>query len=232
MQAAETTLFRRHAWLTLASLALILLWDALSYRYGLDTWLAEPWASSTGFALKNHWLLSNVLHDGARKLAAVLALILLIAIWRPVGALRQLTRVERIWLLTTIVSALLLVNLLKLASSSSCPWDMQPFGGQASYVSHWAWGLLDGGPGHCFPAGHASAGFSWIAAYFVLRPHAPRAAMRWLCLALAAGFILGFVQQLRGAHYLSHTLWSAWLCWSWAWLCSLLLPVLTRKNTD
>lgn len=232
MQAVETTPLRRHAWLTLAGLALILLWDALSYHYGLDTRLAEPWASSNGFVLKNHWLLSTVLHDGARKFAAVLALALLIAIWRPFGVLKQLARVERVWLLTTILTALLLINTLKLTSASSCPWDMQSFGGQASYVSHWTWGLFDGGPGRCFPAGHASAGFSWLAAYFVLRPHAPAIARRWLFAALASGFILGFVQQLRGAHYLSHTLWSAWLCWVWAWLCSLLLPWLTRKYTD
>lgn len=232
MQRTGSTLFKRHAWLTLASLALILLWDALSYRYGLDTKLAEPWASSSGFTLKNHWLLSNVLHDGARKLAALLKLALLIAIWWPFGILKQLTRTERIWLFFTIVTALLLVSTFKHASASSCPWDMQSFGGKASYVSQWAWGSFDGGPGRCFPAGHASTGFSWVAGYFVLRPHAPRTARRWLLVALSVGFVLGFVQQLRGAHYLSHTLWSAWLCWAWAWLCNLLLPLLTRKHTD
>jgi membrane-associated PAP2 superfamily phosphatase len=39
-------------------------------------------------------------------------------------------------------------------------------------------------------------------------------ARRWLIAALAAGLLLGLVQQLRGAHYLSHTLWTAWICWA------------------
>jgi membrane-associated PAP2 superfamily phosphatase len=25
--------------------------------------------------------------------------------------------------------------------------------------------------------------------------------------------VLGVSQQLRGAHYMSHTLWTAWVCW-------------------
>jgi hypothetical protein len=25
--------------------------------------------------------------------------------------------------------------------------------------------------------------------------------------------MLGVSQQLRGAHYMSHTLWTAWICW-------------------
>ncbi len=26
--------------------------------------------------------------------------------------------------------------------------------------------------------------------------------------------MLGVSQQLRGAHYMSHTLWTAWICWT------------------
>jgi len=25
--------------------------------------------------------------------------------------------------------------------------------------------------------------------------------------------VLGLAQQWRGAHYMSHTLWTAWVCW-------------------
>ena len=38
-----------------------------------------------------------------------------------------------------------------------------------------------------------------------------------LVAALPAGLLLGWAQQLRGAHYLSHTLWSAWICWATGW---------------
>ena len=41
-----------------------------------------------------------------------------------------------------------------------------------------------------------------------------RDAAWWLGAALVLGFGLGAVQQVRGAHYMSHTLWTAWLCWT------------------
>ena len=36
----------------------------------------------------------------------------------------------------------------------------------------------------------------------------------WLGVAVVAGLALGLSQQLRGAHYMSHTLWTAWVCWA------------------
>jgi hypothetical protein len=52
-----------------------------------------------------------------------------------------------------------------------------------------------------------------MAFYFVLREY--RAAWsRWgLGLGLAAGMIFGAAQQSRGAHFLSHDLWSASIVW-------------------
>ena len=32
--------------------------------------------------------------------------------------------------------------------------------------------------------------------------------------ALALSLAFGWVQQMRGAHFLSHTLWSIWLSWT------------------
>ncbi len=94
------------------------------------------------------------------------------------------------------------------------PWDLAEFGGVAHYVSHWIWGVRDGGPGHCFPAGHASAGFGYVAGWFVLRRAVPRLATGWLLASLVLGCALGLSQQVRGAHYMSHTLWTAWFCWA------------------
>jgi membrane-associated PAP2 superfamily phosphatase len=72
---------------------------------------------------------------------------------------------------------------------------------------------VDGGAGGCFPAGHASAAFAYVGGYFVLRRASVRAAALWLSVALVAGLVLGVSQQMRGAHYMSHTLWTAWICW-------------------
>jgi membrane-associated PAP2 superfamily phosphatase len=39
-----------------------------------------------------------------------------------------------------------------------------------------------------------------------------------LLAALGTGGLLGISQQLRGAHFMSHTLWTAWICWTTAWV--------------
>ena len=149
-----------------------------------------------------------------RALSMVLLVLLGIgAVW-PWGFLRRLARRERVQLVLSILAAIAASTLVKRISSTSCPWDLAEFGGVARYVSHWSWGLRDGGGGHCFPAGHASAAFGFVAGWFVLRRAAPGVATGWLLAALAGGLVLGLAQQLRGAHYLSHTLWTAWICWT------------------
>jgi membrane-associated PAP2 superfamily phosphatase len=199
----------------LASGAAIVAWDLI----GLDLPLARLMAGSGAFDLREHWALAGVLHQGARELAWLLALWLLVGVWWPTGWLRQLSQGARLqWLASTLFS-LVLVSALKYSSHTSCPWDLAEFGGAANYLSHWAWGRFDGGPGRCFPAGHASAAFAFLGGYFALRQASPRRAVLALTAVLAAGLVLGLAQQLRGAHYMSHTLWTAWCCWIVACAC-------------
>ncbi len=40
----------------------------------------------------------------------------------------------------------------------------------------------------------------------------PQRSRQWLLAVAVVGAVLGGVQQLRGAHFMSHTLWTAWLC--------------------
>ena len=209
------------SWLavSLVGLALLMAWDGS----GLDLPLARWFGDTAGFAHRNDWLLTKVLHDGARNASWALTALLAVMVLRPVGVMRRLSRRERIGLLLGVVASVVVMSLMKHASTTSCPWDLQEFGGTARYVSHWRWGLSDGGGGHCFPAGHASAGFAYLGGWFWLRRSAPRAAAVWLTAVVCLGLLLGGVQQLRGAHYMSHTLWTAWLCWTvsgavwWLW---------------
>jgi membrane-associated PAP2 superfamily phosphatase len=198
---------------TLAVLALVLAWDAC----GQDLALARLVADSHGFPARDNWLAAALLHDGARYLAFGAGAWLVAGIWWPVGVLRRLARPARIQWAASLGLGLLLINLLKHASHTSCPWDLAEFGGMGSYVGHWAWGRLDGGPGHCFPAGHASAAFAFVGGFFVLRPVSSRLATWCLAVVAAAGLSMGLAQQFRGAHFMSHTLWTGWLCWASAW---------------
>ncbi|WP_369632356.1 MULTISPECIES: phosphatase PAP2 family protein [unclassified Variovorax] len=211
--------------LTLLALALLMIWDAL----GGDLPLARLAGTPMGFPWRENPFLVHVMHEGARNLSWLLVIGLFAAIRWPVGVLRRLDTGARVQLALTVLASVLAVSLIKHLSDTSCPWDLKEFGGVARYVSHWAWGQDDGGPGGCFPAGHASAAFAYLGGYFVLRRVAPRGAVVWLCVALAAGFVLGVAQQMRGAHYMSHTLWTAWVCWTVGFLIEL---VATRRRTS
>ncbi|MDP9899119.1 phosphatase PAP2 family protein [Variovorax ginsengisoli] len=196
--------------LTFAFLAIVLLWD-LS---GLDLPLARLAATPHGFPWRDSRALLLVMHEGPRLLSWLLLFALFVAVRWPVGFLRQVDLPARLQLAATVLVSVLAVSLIKSASSTSCPWDLAEFGGTARHVSHWAWGVADGGPGRCFPAGHASAAFAYLGGWFALRTGAPVAARRWLAVAIVVGFALGLGQQWRGAHYMSHTLWTAWVCWA------------------
>jgi membrane-associated PAP2 superfamily phosphatase len=176
--------------------------------------------------------LSTVLHDDARRAAWIPTLWLVAGVWKPTGVLRRLSSTQRVQWAGSALLALASISLLKHVSRTSCPWDLAEFGGHASWISHWAWRLRDGGPGRCFPAGHASAAFAFVSGYFVLRGVSPRQARAWLIGALAAGFVLGAAQQLRGAHFMSHTLWTAWLCWTIAWIVDLAAGSLRDSGRD
>lgn len=208
---------RRRALWTLAALALLILWDAL----GQDRLLAHLFGSASGFPLRDQWFFVHVAHEGARRLGWLLVLALALGVWWPIGMLRRLDMGERLQWVVSALLALAAVGIAKNLSSTSCPWDMAEFGGIARYASHWAWGLVDGGAGRCFPAGHASAGFAFVGGYFALLRTQPRAAYACLAASLVAGLLLGLAQQARGAHFMSHTLWSGWLCWTIAWICDI-----------
>ena len=209
---------RTLALVTLTTLALIALWEASALDLPMAAWFAD----ANGFFWREHWFASHVLHTQAHRLSVVFALGLLAGCIWPVGPLRRLSRRERVWLIVVTLTAMLMISVFKRLSLTSCPWDLAPFGGAHPHVPHWLLGARDGGPGHCFPAGHASSALAWVAGFFVL-PLGRRVRWIWLALALAAGAVLGLAQQARGAHFMSHTLWTAWLCWTWAWAASYFL---------
>lgn len=197
-------------WL-LAGLALLVLWEAS----GADLWLAQRFGGPAGFPWRDAWLTSTVLHEGGRALAWVVMALLAWNAWRPAAGGPSPAR-RRLWL-ATMLASMALVPALKRLSRTSCPWDLAPFGGAFPYVPHWLPGVADGGPGHCFPSGHAVAAFGFFGLYFLWRAHRPQRARAALAAVWGLGLVFGWAQMARGAHFASHTLWSAWCCWA---LCS------------
>ena len=196
----------RRDWLiSLGALVLLALWDSAGWDLSLMRVIGHTsgfaWRDATGLV----WLHSAGRAAGWAALAWV--------VWMAFSKAQHRTLNARYWLVIT-VACLLMVNVLKYISSTSCPWDLAEFGGSARYISHWRFLLPDGGPGHCFPSGHASTAFAFFSCYFMFKPGDPRRARRLLVIVCAAGVVVSLTQIARGAHYPSHALWTAWLCWS------------------
>ncbi len=218
---------RRLIALTALLVLFLLAWDAS----GFDLPLARMMGGSHQFEWRDNRLLVLALHEVPRAISMVLVVALLVGVVIPWGFLRRLGAGDRAQLALSVLGGIALSTLVKRLSATSCPWDLLQFGGSLPYVSHWAWGTYDGGAGHCFPAGHASAAFCFVGAWFVLRRAAPASAPRWLVVAVVAGLVLGLAQQVRGAHYVSHTLWTAWICWTVGLLGECLRALTQRART-
>ena len=215
-QNASASAWRRDLLLTLLALALLACWE----WSGLDLSISRLYGDASGFAWREAWLTAGLGHQGGRTLAWLIFIGLIIDAIRPWiarpdrSALPSPARSERrFWLLMTL-ACLIAIPSLKQVSQTSCPWDLQEFGGSAPYVPHWLLGVKDGGGGHCFPSGHAIAAFAFFSQFFLWRQDRPAIARLWLAGVLVFGTLFGWAQLARGAHYVSHTMWSAWICWA------------------
>lgn len=205
------------AWCLLVPLLAVFLIDLT----GIDLAVAHWYGNSAGFAWKDHALLTQVFHVGIRRVCVFIALYCILAIWLPLGPWRKLTRQDRVWLACNIWLCAIVVAAVKSASQTSCPWDLAEFGDKAQYVWHfssqlkWQVGIsVDGGPGKCFPSGHASSFFSFLPLVWVVHRYNTRPAWQTLAALCAFGLTMAWVQVMRGAHYPSHLLWTMWLCWA------------------
>jgi membrane-associated PAP2 superfamily phosphatase len=160
------------------------------------------------------WWLNQFLHTGGRwfiRAIVAAALALLIATWLR-HDLRWVRRPAAYFVLATVLS-IGIVGLLKVTTNVHCPWDLAEFGGKFAFVELFAHRPQGVHPGQCFPAAHASSGYALLALYFVFRERNALLARLGLALGIAGGLIFGIAQQARGAHFVSHDLWSVFLVW-------------------
>jgi membrane-associated PAP2 superfamily phosphatase len=210
---------RRH-FVSINTIGLIfsgILLTCLSRNGALDFRITQHFFDSAAhtFPLRGAPLLVNIGHTMLQyvtDLCLIAGIVLAAAsTWTP--RLRPWRSVLITFCVMAICSALLIAS-LKAESVHSCPWDLAMYGGTA----HWLplFGPIHAGTefGHCFPGGHASGGYALIAGYFALRNRQAHWARWMLMLGLTLGTIMGTVQIVRGAHFLSHNLWTLWLVWA------------------
>ena len=173
----------------------------------LDLYFIQPWVSQTGgFPLRDNWYLVDLNHKIFKKILITFYVSILF-IWLASFKVEKLKpyRWQAGYLFWLIILSTSLIGLLKSQSAHACPWNMThetPTG----YI--WVFSATHG---HCFPGGHASTGFALLVGFFVFRLSNPKIAYSFLILGFIIGSILGWGQMMRGAHFLSHNLWTAWI---------------------
>ena len=171
-------------------------------------------AASGQFPARSAWWSRDLLHHTGRDAVRLVALCTLVALGLSfVGTRRRHWRRPTAFLLTSMLVATGCVGALKQVTNVDCPWDLARYGGTRPFVHLFA-DRPDALPhAACFPGAHSSSGFALVAFYFLLRGRRPAAARAALGGALLVWSLFSLAQQARGAHFLSHDLWSAFLVW-------------------
>lgn len=202
-------------------MAALLIGEPSQLDFALSRLFYEPGA---GFVGRHSWLLEDFLHDRVKQLVILIGVLAIagfllsllptrLARWRrPLGYL-----VLALGLSTSIVSP------LKTLTGVHCPWSLSEFGGTETFTPLLADRAPTLKPGRCWPGGHASAGFSLLALYFVLRDRRPRLAHIALGVALALGTLMSAGRVMQGAHFASHNLWTLLFDWTICLACYRLL---------
>ncbi|MFB2643606.1 phosphatase PAP2 family protein [Shewanella bicestrii] len=196
--------------------AVIIFWLELTHADMRFASLLFHWQGGVdSWPLRGHWLTENLLHVTGRNLVILLAVVVVSCI----GLSFRIDKLHPyrkgfIYLFCSVLASVVLVRLGKSLTHMTCPWDVLEFGGRMMHSSLFA-RLPEGAEfGQCFPGGHSSGGFAWVASYYVLKEYRPAYAKAGLIFGIVLGAVFGFAQELRGAHFLSHDLWSLAIAWT------------------
>ena len=200
----------------LVPLALFLLTALLFEISDLDLIISDHYYDFTmgRWFLKDAWWTEELIHKGGRKLILLIAVAAL-SVWVLSFWFRRLCRWRRavLYLFLAIGIGTGLVAFGKATINRHCPWSYDRYGGSVPYVGLFEQNPPGCGRGNCFPAGHASGGFALMSSYFIFYGRNRRLAIGGLLVGLALGTLFGFAQVARGAHFFSHSIWTAAVCW-------------------
>lgn len=158
-------------------------------------------------------------YTGPKVLIIALGVTLLVlaagpARWRARLKSPALRRRDLWVVVATLAIGPTLIATSKATTNVFCPKEIRRYDGFAPYVR-----VLETYPegdrpkrrGRGFPAGHASGGFALVSLAGLACTR--RGRLIGASVGLAAGSAMGVYQMLKGAHYLSHTVVTALVCW-------------------
>jgi len=204
------------AWQLLLPLAVFVVANFVLLQLGGDRWLAGHlylWEGGR-WALRDGFVTNTLVHEAGKRLSVLawlgVAACAAAAWYRPAW---RAWRRPLLYLALAVLLSTSLVAWMKSWTHVDCPWDLVGFGGSRGYHDLLAALPAQAPRGACFPAGHASAGYAWVALFFCFRSVRPHWRWKGLATGLCAGLVFGISQQLRGAHFASHDAWTLMVCW-------------------
>ena len=115
------------------------------------------------------------------------------------------------YLLITIIIVPTVIATLKSVTHVSCPNHLSLFNGDLPYLNLWQ-NILAKTDAKCFPAAHASAGFSLYGLAFL--PAVRKYRYHIFAIVTILGWTMGIYKMMFGDHFFSHTLVSMLLTWT------------------
>jgi len=185
----------------------------LVHYFQFDFIVADFLYKKTQWASQDTFIVNILLHKITRVFLIALMVILGIKLFRLKKEKEsQQATYDLFILMLTVLLSVGIVSLLKRMTEVDCPWDLLMYGGSKPFYSLFNYPAEALPSAHCFPASHASVGFSWVAAYFYFLVQNNRLKTKVLVTALLLGCIFAAIQQLRGAHFISHDISSLLIC--------------------
>ncbi|NNH77616.1 phosphatase PAP2 family protein [Acinetobacter sp. ANC 5380] len=186
-----------------------MLWIFFPIGGSLDLTLIHPWVNESGkFLLRDNWYLAELNHRYVKDLI-ILVYASFFIIWLASFKIEKLRPVRWSYgyFFCMVILSTSIIGLLKSQSAHACPWNSTIPTSQGFFWD------FSASKGHCFPGGHASTGFALMTGYAVFRQSDKKRAYFFLVSGCILGFAMGWAQMMRGAHFLSHNLWTAWIIW-------------------
>jgi membrane-associated PAP2 superfamily phosphatase len=203
----------------------------LFHDYQIDIFLMGMiFDEQHGFIYQDNFWFEKVFHKGGVLFVGAIG----IGILARMGYLLKdrLKNKEKLlelgFLFCSVLISVTLIKYLKSITALPCPWNLEAFGGTRDFQPISTLFSKDYRIGYCFPSGHASAGYGFVALYFARALHrAP--AKRDLLPGLSLGLIYGMTQQFRGAHFASHDLATILLCLWIPWVLSSIIWMIRKR---
>lgn len=195
----------------LAILGVILL--IVVYQFELDFIIADFIYGQFEWKFKKSFIVESLLHKFARIMLITIYIGLIYKLIKNIlDTADSIAIFNLLILILAIGSNVAIVSIAKRFMDVDCPWDLIRYGGDKPFFPLFEYNSQYLPSAHCFPASHASVGFSWIAVFFYYKVTKNKLRFKALGMAICLGLIFGFAQQLRGAHFISHDLWSFLIC--------------------